>query len=664
LYSALNSNIPGISLTIEGFHSMGRRKFFNWTGASAAALLLIAAAAGCAQRQDASIVANQFEVASVENLDVTIDYLFGDEQYALTELEEKVSGGLNRWLAAEKSTFDGFAWHADPLTESLPAELKPLLDDLPADTFRTQDAHYLQGQIWMKTLAESIVNRPAFRHAWPPLSREIDEALAQSSSGDALATALKVAHAELDDEQAGQLASAFKLFDWTVRNVLLLPRAAWPSEQGVSANYLVESEDPWPPSRGVIGPGYQRLNWQTLIYGRGDDIERARIFVQLARQREIDAVILAFSRTSESAAPNDSLTIWLPAVALGDQLYLFDTRLGLPIPGPAGGRIATLADVKQNPQLLKGLDLTADESTSDDSKYWLGPEFVSSPVVALVDAPLESLSKRMAILERNLTGTKRIICTSQPTRLAERLKGNPLIQETRLLPAEFSARQFRQAVKTGLDQSRFSADIRERLGWHYSEEDYVDSYVRLRTAKNKYFWHKFESQRGVKVKGALEQFSTMVVVYTDDFINKLESNTNVLQALGLQAQGMSTLEYQQRLAAIKSYMRLVRGDATYFLALCHLEGGNPSTANTWLGRVGVLDERGQWKLGVPYLSSRAHEQLGEFADAIGQLQVGRNDAKLQPQTLGNLLRVRLIKQYLAPDVESSAVSADGRKVKR
>ena len=31
---------------------------------------------------------------------------------------------------------------------------------------------------------------------------------------------------------------------------------------------------------------------------------------------------------------------WLPAVLLGDQLYLFDSQLGLPIPGEKLGSVA------------------------------------------------------------------------------------------------------------------------------------------------------------------------------------------------------------------------------------------------------------------------------------------------------------------------------------
>ncbi len=614
------------------------------------------AMSGCTPQATVVDVSTQVQMASSDNLDVTIDYLFSEDQFAMNEIEEKVSGGLNRWISDESVTFDEFAWQPDPLLETLPTEVKPLLDDLASENFKALDPHYLQGQIWFKALADTITSRPVFRTFWPPLTKQINAIAATESIDDAFPKALRAVHPELSDEQARHLADACKLFDWTIRNVYLLDRAGWPSPQDVDEKYLAEVDSKWAPSSGVGGPGYQRFNWQLLTYGRGDDLERARVFAQLAQQRNIDVVMLAFASPTDSSAPNDKLTPWLPAVVIGEHLFLFDTRLGLPIPGTAEGRFATLADVRKNPRLVKSLDLTVDESTSDDSDYWLDSEILSAPVVALIDAPLESLTKRMAVLERSLTGQKRIVCTSHPSQFAERLKSNPLIQDVRLWPAEFYVHQFRAGVNEGIQQSRFNADIRDRLAWHYGDEEYIDGYVRLRTAKNKYFLNKLESPRGVKVKGAFELFSTMIVIYTDDLIDNLDNHETVLHAVGIQRKALSQLEYQQRLAAVKAQMRLVRGDATYFLGLCHLENNDPSTANTWFARVEALDNRGHWKASVPYLAGRAHEMLDQNEDAIALYQIGQNDTKLGPQTHGNLIRARLIKTFLAPEIPTSGTN--------
>jgi hypothetical protein len=608
---------------------------------------------GCSRSATVVDASTRINVASSENLDVTVDYLFSDEQFAMNELEEKVSGGLSRWISAEQAAFDQFTWEPDPLVATLPEAVAPLVEYLDGETFVGLDAHYLQGQIWFKEIADTVAQGPLARHFWPPLSKKIDEFAQTESRDNALIAALKFAHPELDDAHAGQLAEACKLFDWTIRNILLMPRRDWPTDETIDREYLIELEEPWPPSAGVRGPGYQRFNWQLLTYGRGDDLERCRVFAQLAQMRDLDVVLLAFPSATPSSAPNEALTVWVSALLLGDQLYLFDTRLGLPIPGKENGRIATLADVKQDPSLIKSLDLTVAESTSDASKYWLDAAMLEQPVIALIDAPLESMTKRMAFLERSLTGRKRIRCAQNPSDLAARLADHPLIQETRLLSAELYVHQFRDAVSQGFDKMRYNSDIVERLTWFFSDEEYVDNYVRLRTAKNQYFLDRIESSRGVKDKGALELFSTMVVVYTDDLIDKLQNHPNVLHALGLQREGIPALEYQQRLASIQSHMRLVRGDATYFLALCFLQQENPSAALVWLARVPVLDNRGFWKNGTTYLTGRAHEMLNDITPAIELYRIGRNDAKLTPQAHGNLIRARL----LQPLVNGGAVAA-------
>ena len=60
--------------------------------------------------------------------------------------------------------------------------------------------------------------------------------------------------------------------------------------------------------------------------------------------------------------PAGKSKFWLPALLSDGKLYLFDTRLGLPIPGKDGKGVATLAELQADPQLLRQLDL-------DDAQY-------------------------------------------------------------------------------------------------------------------------------------------------------------------------------------------------------------------------------------------------------------------------------------------------------
>jgi len=51
---------------------------------------------GCSPPAAMVDISSETQVASSDNLDVTVDYLFSEEQFAMSEIEEKVSGGLSR----------------------------------------------------------------------------------------------------------------------------------------------------------------------------------------------------------------------------------------------------------------------------------------------------------------------------------------------------------------------------------------------------------------------------------------------------------------------------------------------------------------------------------------------------------------------------------------
>ena len=129
-----------------------------------------------------------------------------------------------------------------------------------------------------------------------------------------------------------------------------------------------------------------------MLYGRGDYVERAKLMMLMLRHLQIDSVMLA---AGETAKP------WAVAVNIGGDYFLFDTKLGLPIPGEKLGSIATLAMVQKNPKLLTSLDLTTDESLADNTKYWIRPDDLKS-LTALLYASPDAASKRMKALQGDL----------------------------------------------------------------------------------------------------------------------------------------------------------------------------------------------------------------------------------------------------------------------
>ena len=171
---------------------------------------------------------------------------------------------------------------------------------------------------------------------------------------------------------------------------------------------------------------------ETLFLGHGTSWERAWTYILLLRQRGIAAAVLAIRKTEPAAAnqpAKETLEPWCVGVLIGDKeksLYLFDPKLGLPIPGPNGVvadtagwldvRPATLSQVTANPKLLDQLAL-------GDKPYWVGKAELKR-VVALVEASPLYLSGRAKRIETRLVGDRRLVLDAEPSQQADRLKGS------------------------------------------------------------------------------------------------------------------------------------------------------------------------------------------------------------------------------------------------
>src|SRR5262249_11460117 len=143
-------------------------------------------------------------------------------------------------------------------------------------------------------------------------------------------------------------AKAEALFDWVVRNIQFVP---------------TESE-----------PSIPLTPRMALILGHGNVDERIWTFMELMRQAGIESVLVAYQEMDpETRKPR--YVSWVPAALIDEQLMLFDTTLGLPVPGPNGQGIATLRQVVADPSLLSTLDLDAEHP------YRVGPEELSKLVL-------------------------------------------------------------------------------------------------------------------------------------------------------------------------------------------------------------------------------------------------------------------------------------------
>lgn len=131
-----------------------------------------------------------------------------------------------------------------------------------------------------------------------------------------------------------------------------------------------------------------------LRRGNGSPLERALAFLALVHQFDLDGCLVAFAPDPD-AFPERLLA----GVLIGKEIYLFDTRLGLPLPGAEPGTIATLSQLRSQPDLLGKMTVDAKHP------YDVKPEHIQNVEIHLA-SPLSALSTRMRFLEGLLAGSK------------------------------------------------------------------------------------------------------------------------------------------------------------------------------------------------------------------------------------------------------------------
>jgi hypothetical protein len=164
----------------------------------------------------------------------------------------------------------------------------------------------------------------------------------------------------LDVESLPALDKATAAFAWVVRQVQLQDR-----------------EGP------MIPPAY------ILRRGWGTAHERALVFLTMLDQLGLDGCMTALP----GPKAGDNVRPWIPGVLVGKEIYLFDTRLGLPLPGPDRKGIATLSQVRsQGAKLFQSLTSDAKHAYDIAGNQGQGAE-------VWLAGPLSALAPRMKYLE-------------------------------------------------------------------------------------------------------------------------------------------------------------------------------------------------------------------------------------------------------------------------
>jgi tetratricopeptide (TPR) repeat protein len=561
------------------------------------ALPVVLGLSGCGPRSPSGAGRIPTPTASSQRsyLETALDYVSRLEDFEPQQGMMQVAYQLNRWL---ESADDLEEWEESPLLAGLPPGLRaiPPLARLDKREITIDDVLYLREASWMKSVSQWVAERDAPVEGSPWL-----KPLEQSRG----------------EPHAHEVSLALRLFDWTVRNIQLDPLLEFPAAQDAPPGM---DRALWPLYRAEAGPGYRTWPWQTLMFGRGDAWQRARVFAGLARQQQIDVVVLAV----EDAAPGGRPRPWVAAALIDDDLYLFDTQLGLPIPGPDSGSVATLQQVRQNPSLLRRLDL---------GKAMMYPMQADdlTRLVALLDAPPESLSYRMRRIETQPTSSPPLALSVQPERLIPRLADSGLPQ-ARLWQTPLETSIYRTALQRRAEED---GDLMRYLLF---EEWIFDSDTPLVRARQLHLRGRFEQQD--ERDGAKALYLKARV--PNAMIAKIATSPEVRSELGIVRGRQNDQQWEIYLQSSEMILVRTKQNASLWLGLIHAATGRYEDARDWF-QIRCLEayENGPWTASARYNLARAHEQMGNL-EAARQLYL-LDDS---PQQHGNLLRARTLRQRI------------------
>ena len=608
-------------------------------------LPLITIVLGCNAEVDPMLKTLDANIISAKTNDIsrTMDFIFADRQFDQQDFEEKVSIGLNRWANYSSEEVDDATMDDSDLVKELLTKYKDIevVKRLQQSSFINTDPHFLQEAFWISEIAKRVT-AGQFLNIFEYYRLAADNFKPEEDDKTPVDSVVAKLHPKLDRDQAKELAKALNLFDWTVRNIYLLPELN-PSEDEIERQRLSDAKNPI--AAGVRFTGFQRHPWQTLILSRGDYVDRAKVFLMLARDAGLNAAMLT---TGEDQRP------WAVGVVVNDQYYLFDTKLGLPIPNETQGQIATLNELKDNPKLLSNLNLTLKESLADDTKYWVTEDDLST-LIAKVHVVPESLSPRMKGLETSLVGEYRLGLGAFPSKQLDKLPTVDGVKKE-LWGVEFETYRFREAVRKAIPRAVSDDQLNDRLRWYFKEESYIDNFHPYRTCRVRFFKGDFEALEEDLTRNAVESFQFLT--YTDDQIDNIGTDKIMMSIAGL-ADIKDATEFDSRLRSTQRQMRLVRRDVGLYLSQCLFDNGSPGTSANWLETIVDKDDVQRWKAGVEYLLGRSYESRKEYDRAIEDYEFEESE-----QIHGNLIRVRLLKSAIKKAYpEASETKADDKKPK-
>ncbi|HEX5444075.1 MAG TPA: tetratricopeptide repeat protein [Pirellulales bacterium] len=525
-------------------------------------------------RQDAEIFAyvagilnglDQFDTAVAERDDMS-KLNAAARRLIESGVPPSLTSQLNQWASSQPAVA---GWRREPMLVSLPDELRqlPQLKQLKTRKFSTEDGFSLREAVWLRDISQMAGGRTQ------------------------------------DDVEL-----AAKLFDWVVRNIQLDADPST-SDDGEAASAALPT-----------------LPWQTLLLGHGMAIDRAWLFTLLARQQGMDVVILDRADLDRAEAPAGAPPLGLSALLSNGELYLFDTALGLPIPGPGGKGVATLAQAVNDETVLRQLDLDSDQP------YRLKDSDLAE-VAALIEASPMYLCERMALVEQQLSSEQKVVLSADASGVARRVSQCAHVATARLwtLPLERA-----DAIRRGARKvtRRLVVEL-EPFAIPYFEASqkragYTPALWRGRTL------HLFGKCTGAESASRFYQIARPADAEFDRWMaGRFEEVEQLMQ--------VNPDEHRRQKEAAERFVecaRIAKQDASYWLGLIAFQREDYPTAIDYLGkRTLEASPDGPWTSGAWYNLGRSYEALGQIDEAVGAYRQGES-----VQRIGNLLRAKRLGQ--------------------